>query len=364
MRSLFLVMISVGIGILPCFPQSSYEVKDYLRLNARTTDPLFTTYAAAMERSRLYGDKAYKMDYYSGDMPVSYSSDQAGRIFSIWKVDQVVIMNSREYLSKPLVNYSFPDMAILEYEPFRGIRVTETFLVYSSKIAFIEYKVTNMDTTSHDIQLYPVMELGNDSLQVMGYDKVRKVYITHRYENPYRLISSLKMEYGYPTNVTDIFTAGDPESHGAYQGNMQEFYTTIKTDYYSDNRTDSLNDKDAGYFDFISLQLKKKLNAGETTIFRILRGSQGRNEDNEKLICEIDSLKHISLDPFFEKNIARYSQIPLIPFKTNEQKLVYLGALNLVRGCMYPPSGKDHIQLLCIFKKPIMGLGTWSPGAS
>ncbi|MBN2570713.1 MAG: hypothetical protein JXA68_01180, partial [Ignavibacteriales bacterium] len=101
----------------------------YLRINASGTDPLYTTYTAAMEKSHLYGDKGYKMNYYEDCLPISYSGDQAGMFFLIWKVDQVVITKIGEYHKKPIVTASFPDMAIIEYEPFQGIQVQETFLV-------------------------------------------------------------------------------------------------------------------------------------------------------------------------------------------------------------------------------------------
>jgi len=44
-----------------------------------------------MDRSGLYGDKAYKMDYYSESEPLHYWSDQAGRFFTVWMVDKLVI---------------------------------------------------------------------------------------------------------------------------------------------------------------------------------------------------------------------------------------------------------------------------------
>jgi hypothetical protein len=84
--TLFLLWIaSIGLS------QQFKIVQDYMRIDAKADDPLYTTYAAAMSRSRLYGDKAYKLDYYSDCRTVSYSSDNAGEMFCIWKVDEVVI---------------------------------------------------------------------------------------------------------------------------------------------------------------------------------------------------------------------------------------------------------------------------------
>jgi len=338
--------------------QSSIATADYLEMSAKASDPLYTTYAAAMQRSRLYGDKAYKMDYYSDCSPVSYSSDHAGTLFAMWKIDQVVISKTGEYFAKPVIKYSFPDMMIMEYEPFRGIHVEETFLVYSSEIAIVDMQVKNTDNVPHQISVYPVLETGNDSLQIIAYDKPNDGYITHRYESPYRLISSLKTEYGYPTRTRDFFTAGEKVySYGGYSGDMNDFYNVIKTDFYTSKRSDTLNLKDAGYVDFIALHLKSKLNPGEEISFRYLRGVQAQNENADSLKNEMTRLKSLSLQEFFEDNLKLFSTIPKLQFETDAEKQVYLGAFNLVRGCMYPPSGKTSFNFYSFSRNPLWGWG-------
>ena len=354
------LLLIIQIIVLPCIllGQTLGNMSDYLRLNARANDPLYTTYAAAMARSRLYGDKAYKLDYYSDNKPVTYSSDHAGSMFAIWKVDGVVIMNTGEFLKKPTVEYSFPDMMIMNYEPFHGIQVRETFLVYSSTLAVVDMEVRNTDKIAHELTVYPVLEIGNDSLQVMKYNKKADGYITHRYESPYRLISSLKTEYPYPTRTRDFFTANQKVySYGGYSGGMNEFYNSIKTDYYSDKRTDSLNMKKEGFVNFVALQLKKRLRPGEVTDFRYLRGVQSQTENQDSLFSEASRLKPLFLKTFYDDNLMLFGRIPRISFKTGAEKLVYLGAFNLARGSMYPASGKTNYNFYSFSRNPIWGWG-------
>ena len=340
------------------FSQDFRSIERYLRIDASAKDPLYTTYAAAIPRSKLYADKAYKMDYYSGCKPVSYSSDQAGVMFAIWKVDQVVIMNSAEYFHQPVVLFSFPDMAILEYEPFRGISVRETFFVYSSGIAMVDLTITNRDSRSHDITLYPVLQTGNDSLEVEGYDTLLRGYRTLRYETPYRLISSLRTDYGYPTKVRDFFICHPaPVTYGAYSGTMEDFYNVIKTDFYSDRRSDSLNMRSAGCSDYVALQMMKRLKPGERFSCRYLRGVTPRMEDPFIMTQSIDSVKRLMLKTFYEDNLILYSKVPRINFKTRDEKFAYLSAFNLVRGCMYPPSGKSDYNFYVFSRNPLWGWG-------
>lgn len=333
-------------------------VEDYVHISARANDPLYTTYAAAIPRSQLYGDKAYKLDYFSDCRPVTYSSDHAGEMFCIWKVDEVVIPRIGEYLVKPVVHFSFPDMAIMEYEPFRGIHVKETFFVYSSSIAIVDMEIKNTSKIPHEVAVYPILATGNDSLEVMKYDNSNNGYVTHRYESPYRLISSLRVEYGYPTKVRDFFTTTrETASHGGYHGNMNDFYNVIKTDFYSDKRTDSLNMQTEGKVDFIALHLKKRLKPGESVNFRYLRGFQDQKEDGEKLIRIVDSVKNFMLKTYYEDNLILYAKVPRIVFKEQHEKLAYLSAFNLARGCMYPPSGKTKFNFYVFSRNPLWGWG-------
>ena len=355
-RTYYLILIC--LLSLQGFAQQFKAVEDYMRINAGGDDPLYTTYAAAMARSRLYGDKAYKMDYSSCCMPVNYASDHAGRMYCLWKIDQVVVNKMSEYFKKPVVSFSFPDMAIIEYEPFRGIHVKETFFVYSSTLAIADVEVQNTDKINHEISVYPILESENDSMEVMRYDTVHKAYITHRYESPYRLISSLKMEYGYPARVRDVF-AMNPSAYtyGAYFGDISEFYNTIKTDFYSDRRSDTLNQKKQGLCHFLVLNYKKRLAPQQTASFRVLRGFQGQNEDQQALLKDVEAMKTTLLKTFYEDDLILFSKIPRISFKTRDEKIAYLGAFNLVRGCMYPPSGKTNYNSYAFSRNPLWGWG-------
>ena len=350
---LFCIVLALGT-----MAQQFKPVEDYVRISARAGDPLYTTYTAAMARSKLYGDKGYKMDYYSDCLPVSYSSDHAGTMFCIWKVDEVVIPKIGEYLVKPVVRFSFPDMAVIEYEPFRGIRVKETFFVYSSSVALVDMEVKNTDKIVHEVAAYPILEIGNDSMELVKYEGVSDGYLTHRNETPYRLISSLKTEYGYPLKLSDFFTANfKSTSHGGYHGDMNDFYNVIKTDFYTNKRGDSLNMRSTGLVNVIALHLKKRLKPGESVNFRYLRGCQDQKEDPQRLVKVVDSVKNFMLRTYYEDNLILFSKVPRIAFKNQQEKLAYLSAFNLARGCMYPPTGQTKYNFYAFSRNPLWGWG-------
>lgn len=353
-------ILTIFLILQICFvtAQQFKPVEDYLRISAAANDPLYTTYAAAPARSKLYGDKAYKMDYYSDCSPLSYSSDHAGAVYCIWKIDQVVIPRIGEFFKKPVVTFSFPDMAKLEYEPFRGISVKETFFVYSSSVVMVEMEVRNTAATDHEVTIYPILDMGFDTMTITGFKSAANGYLTEHFESPYRLISSLKTEYGYPTRIRDYFTVNrSTNSHGGYFGGMDQFYNIIKTDFYSDKHSDSLNMKLAGSANFVALHLGKRLKPGELATFRYLRGFQEIKDNPERLVKEVDSVKNLMLKLYYEDNLILYSKIPRIRFTEKNDKLAYLSAFNLVRGSIYPPTGKTSYNFYVFSRNPLWGWG-------
>ncbi len=347
-------------GIIACVVLQAQPITDpYLILNASASDPLYTTYAAAMERSKLYGDKAYKMDYYSANLPLHYSSDQAGRIYHVWRFNAVVVDKIADYHKKPLVIASFPDMVLLQYEPWPQIEVKQTFLVYSSDIALVDVTITNHSEGDYKIDFYPVLELGNDSLNILEFDPITNSYIAEHHESRKRLISNLNPRYPYPEKLRNIFSGGFiPWSHGAYRGTLDDIYNYVKRDFYAKkNNSDSLNCLRSGLVDLLMLHAKIGLKSGETKSIRYFRGVQESKEDAIALYRKIFELKAIDLQPFIESNIQLFSKIPRIDFSTNAEKITYLSAFNLARGCMLPAEGEATFNYYVFSRNPLWGWG-------
>jgi len=330
----------------------------YLQFRASGTDPVYTTYAAAIERSRLYGDKAYKMVYYSNNEPLYYSTDQAGRMFTFWMVNSLAIDKISKFYQKPQVVASFPDMAILEYQPFKGIVVQELFFVYSSGVAMARLHVSNTTSESHTIDIYPVLEIPGESSEVVGFDRSNNSYIAKHVESRERLIRDLYENEPYPVNFLNMFCTNiSPRSYGSYQGDMDYFYNVVKTDWYDENRSDTLNLNVSGKADFLSLHNRFHLDPGEVVELRYLRGIRDQEDESTELNSEIRNLWKTDLQEFVDENVKLFSSIPRINFRTKNEKLVYLGALNLARGCMLPPTGETNHNYYVFSRNPIWGWG-------
>ena len=334
------------------------ELSDpYLMINADGADPLYTTYTAAIGRSQLYGDKGYKMNYYSHDEPLHYGSDKGGRIFTFWEFNDVVVNKIADFHRKPLVKASFSDMAMLVYQPWPGVTVKETFFVYSSELAIADLEISNEGNRSLKIDLYPCLE-GPDSLKVLSYNNSLSGYIASHYETKERLISDLYSKAPYPENLIDYFLLSEePFSYGHYKTGVRGLYDTVKTDFYSDNRSDSLNMSSSGEAEIILLHTQFMLEPGEIKNIRYLRGCIDSEKNKAELDADIRKLQSESLQKYLDENEKLFSGIPGIGFDNPDKKLVYLSALNLARGCMLPPTGKTSHNFYVFSREPLWGWG-------
>lgn len=351
------------VVILACVSSLSFgqiRVDDpYLRLQAEGDDPLFTTYAAAIARSRLYADKAYFMDYFTSNKPITYSSQYAGELSVIWRINQVVVDKISDFTKPPVVVASFPDMAILEYEPFNGLEVQEVFFVYSSGSAVISLNIKNVGNISYQVSLYSYLYLPDDSMQIIRYDSQKNGYVFSHYESPTRPHSNLYPDAGYPVDFKDFLGCDTPvNSYGGYWGNeSRNFSQVIRPFNENEPPIFKLNEKGKGSVALVTLEEDFEINPGQVVNVKFVRGCQSNDTPDSLMFADAYSALKADLQQYVDNNVALFKSVPHINFKDKERKLVYLSSFNLVRQCMLPPSGKTSYNYYVFSRNPIWGWG-------
>jgi hypothetical protein len=342
------------------FSQTQITVSEqFLRLNAKANDPLFTTYAAAMQRSRFFADKSYFMNYFTPGKPITYSSQYAGDFSVIWKINNLVIDKVEDFAKPPVVVASFPDMAIVEYEPFVGITVQETFFVYSSSSAIIHLEMENRGKIPHSIKLYPVLFRPADSLNVVRFDATNNGYFFTHYEPLTRFISNLYKDRGYPTHFGNLLASNLPvDSYGADSAcTLEDFYFTIKKMSKAHEDVKNLNERKNGWADFVALQKNIVLKPGEKFSVRFVRSVQEMSNSESELIADAKAALMTNIQKHVDENVELFRTVPRIKFKTDKERMVYIGAFNLVRQCMLPPSGQTSHNFYVFSRNPVWGWG-------
>ncbi len=335
-------------------------IKDeFLRLNAKANDPLFTTYAAAMNRSRFFADKAYFMDYFTPDKPITYSSQYAGDFAVVWKVNNIVINQTRDFAKQPVVVASFPDMAILEYEPFTNIKVQEVFFVFSSGSAIIDLRVENTGARQYTIVLYPLVHYPQDSIWVVRYDSLCHGYVFTHHESLVRLHSNLHKDWGYPTEFRNMLSSDTaPESYGTETScGLEDFYFSIKQLSKVHEDVTALNEKDAGLAKLVALQKNLTLAPGGKASIRFVRSVQDAGNTESELLDDAKAAFAADIQAYVDENVALFQSVPRLKFKTEKERFVYISAFNLVRQCMLPPSGQTSHNFYVFSRNPVWGWG-------
>lgn len=354
-----LKFLAAMIFLTTALPAAPLQINDpWLQIDAQGKDPLFTTYAAAMERSRFFADKAYFMDYFSPEKPITYSSQFAGEFAVVWKINNVIISRIRDFHRAPEVTVSFPDMAVLSYEPFKHIQVQETFMVYSSGAALIDLEITNSGPHVFQMILYPLLFKNDDSFSIADYDSSRHFYFAGHTEPLERLHSNLYAARGYPTDFRNVLACREmPDSYGGYSGcDLQSFYFAAKRLSKVWENVLQLNELKTGAANLIALQKNINLPAGQTIHVRFVRGVQDAREPQEQLIQAVNAALATPLQPHLDANVKLFKSIPRLKL-SRADKIVYLGAFNLVRQCMLPPSGKTAYNYYVFSREPQWGWG-------
>lgn len=357
-KVLFLILITSLFFLVNIYSQVIIR-DELLRLNAKANDPLFTNYAAAMSRSRFFADKSYFMNYFTSDKPITYSSQYAGDFTVIWKVNNMVISKIRDFVKQPVVAASFPDMAILEYEPFKNIKVQEVFFVYTSGSAIIDITVENTGRIPYDIKLYPLVYMPEDSMQIERFDELNHGYIFTHYEPYERLHSNLYKDRGYPSNFRNLLSCNTAlQSYGADNiCDLDQFYFDIKRLSKVHENVTALNERKNGFVKVAALQKNIKLQPGAKTSIRFVRSVQDEQSPESEMIMDANSAKLIELQKYVNENVELFKSVPRIKFKTEKEKMVYIGAFNLVRQCMLPPSGQTAHNFYVFSRNPVWGWG-------
>ncbi|MBU1634590.1 hypothetical protein KJ762_08790, partial [bacterium] len=123
------------------FPQDNIS---YLsNLSATKDSPLFTTYAAAMERSEFTLDEGYHFLFYDSSRGIDFTTDTGGDLCLAFKTGADYVYESKDLYQQPVITVSYPDMVKYHYAPYKNLQVDATFLVYSSHVAVHDIVLRN-----------------------------------------------------------------------------------------------------------------------------------------------------------------------------------------------------------------------------
>jgi hypothetical protein len=112
-------------------------------LNADKNDPLFTTYAAAMQRSEFVLDEGFEFVFYDSSRGADFTTDTAGDWCMAFKMGPEYVYTIDDMVAEPVITTSYPDLCQYHFEPLKDIKVTVFFLSYGSTLALRDVDIEN-----------------------------------------------------------------------------------------------------------------------------------------------------------------------------------------------------------------------------
>jgi len=335
-KILFLICFLCANGVI--------NTQHYLsRLNASSDDPIFTTYAASLERSSYKIDQAYHLLWYDGERGIEFTSKDGGNIGIAFIMDSVMCYSISHYYSKPIIKKSYSDIVVLSAEPFKDIKVEITFAVYSSGVLIQDMTIFNYNTFDSEVRIISFFRPAegkisntviNDSTNLFAFElqKIRDSWMNEH-------------KIPYEENLFNIYKSFDENADLEIISNTDNSFD----DYLFTNFADMGKS--------LVLNHLIRLSKNESKKIRIIRALQPASFNEIELFKTVDSLKFLDLSGIISSNENIYSKIPEIDFDSPAHKMVYYSAFSLIRQCMMPPEGEAGYNYYVFSREPKWGWG-------
>jgi hypothetical protein len=341
-RSLWSALFLLVSLVSPLLAQQAIPLSN---LNVTADVALYTTYAAPLARSEYFVDEGYHLNFYSPADPVKYTTDYSGDFALGWRLSKLTALATKDYFRKPVIHRSYTDIAEIEYWPFTTIEVRETFVVYSSRIAFVDVQITNHSDSPQELQLYAWYQNSEPVTDVEFKD--RQYAIFHRVQDPKTVFES--EQPAYDKDRRDLFMLSEQaDTWGGYRQDdaLREMATR-----------DFLNGLTYGQARSLVLSKRWTLAAGEKKTLRVVRGVQQWRDDPQSLVATARQAATQPVAPLIAESEAQYKNVPHLKLPKRDWELAYWSAFTLVRQQMMPAEGESKHNYYVFSREP-----TWSWG--
>lgn len=339
-RKVPLFFIVVLTSVPPAWPQSYL-----MHLHATKDSPLYTTYAAALQRSEFAPDVGYHFVFYDTSQGVEFRNQKGGD----WSIAfcEPAKRRGQEFVSKltdlfrePVITTSYSDIVKYDYSPFKGIRLDATFLVYSSQMAVQELVLRNLGRKPRQIIVAPFLKI-DDAMFHSVSTKDQSHIVTFRYlDQP----DGWMIDHNIPhvdTVMNFFMTSFLADSAGFYSSSFP----------WKGEKAMGDTARSIAFFKEIML----RPNASVT--LRIVRLVGRASTDPDSMMSEAMKGMALNLNSFVTADGKLYRKIPRIHFSNPDEEMMYWSAFTLLRQCMLPPEGKANYNYYVFSREPVWGWG-------
>jgi hypothetical protein len=187
-----ILLISISLMVFAsCSDGSGYLSS----LAAGKNYPVYTTYAAAVERSDFILDQGYEFKYDQDSQGADFITDTGGDICLGFMMNGKWVYKVDDMYRPPVITSSYPDIVKYRFNPYEDIRVEALFMTYSSRIALIDFSVTNEGNRDAELEIYPFMRSNNRGFREIRADADEKIIEFSHEEYPDNWTLDHKLPY-------------------------------------------------------------------------------------------------------------------------------------------------------------------------
>lgn len=304
--------------------------------------PLYTGYAAAMQRSSFVLDQGYRLIYDTDSLGTDFVTEKAGNIG--WGVieDGQWVYQVQKMFQKPIITTSYPDMVEYYYYPFKGVRLDVTMVVHSSDATFWRIIITNESNLSKRITLVPFISDKNGIFKKVSPNGKGKIVFIHT-EIPDSWVKAHHIPY--QQNINDLFSISANSDRIILQKEVLLNNGILQSNASGDSAK------------LIAFEKEFRLSPQQSDTLRVFRVEQPAGEDAKQMIGLTDSLQQVSPSFYKSADEQLFSKTPLPPFKDSASMFLYWSACNMMRQVFYPPEGNLSHNYYVFSREPHWGWG-------
>ncbi len=317
-------------------------------LAAGPSDPVFTTYAAPLSRSRYLVDEGWHLRFYDPAKPLALTSDSAGEWGVGFELDGVVVHGTGDYARLPRIRQSFASFARFGFAPFHDLSVDAAFAAASSRESLLALEVKNESARPKKLRVFafalsPAHRFSKATLTETGDG------LLFGHQEPPDAISESPPS-DYDGVLQDLLLADRRAySFGGYPGGEGAMLGELTRGLQSGDLSSAANAA-------LLLVAELPLLPGESKPFRLVRAVAAASENRETVLESARRVLLQSIEELEREEAELFSRAPRLALDPDEE-LIYRGALSLARQSMLPPEGRTRFNYYVFSREP-----TWNWG--
>lgn len=339
-------ILSLAVGIMvACACTAQTKGKPFLsNLKAGPGAPLYTGYAAAMERSAFTPDQGWRFRYDTDSLGADFITEKTGEAGWAFYSDKKWIRTVGEMYARPVITLSYPDMVKYYYYPVKNIRVEAAMVVHSSSATFWDIRVINEGGQAASFALAPFIKMEKAFFRNIKQDPSGKGLFFEHTDIPDGWVRDHRIPY--TDEIRSLFRiSGDAVQAGFSDNGIinDEAFRAVHP------QGDSAR--------LITLRCNFQVQPHQSAHLRFSRIVQACSGAPSALEAEAALTADAPVEKYQQENEKLFSHTPPPPLRDSAWMHLYWSACNLMRQVFYPPEGNLKHNYYVFSREPHWGWG-------